>query len=70
MVGMVPVAPHACPKCARAGRVLEYSSNNVVTYYRCDTCHHVWAHVHTVPNMPVRDVTGPLDNRDHPWPRK
>jgi hypothetical protein len=28
-----------------------------VNYYRCDPCGHVWAHVHAIKGMPMRDVT-------------
>jgi hypothetical protein len=49
--------PDECPKCAKPGRRLETSSNNVVTYYRCDPCGHVWADVHSMSGAQPRDVT-------------
>src|SRR5215510_192013 len=45
----------SCPKCGRAGRRLHASSNERVTYYRCDPCFHLWVIDHPVPGAPPRD---------------
>jgi uncharacterized Zn finger protein len=47
----------SCPKCSTPGRRLEASSNQTVTYYRCDRCGHVWADVHSMSGAAPRDVT-------------
>ena len=47
--------PHQCPKCFGEGKVLDYSSNDLVTYYRCDPCGRVWAHVHALTGAQIPD---------------
>jgi hypothetical protein len=52
-----------CPLCRQPGRRLEVSSSNpfaqVVDYYRCDPCGHVWWHNKGDPNSPAVNVTKP-----------
>ena len=58
------MTPNLCPKCGRLGRLLEACSNHLVSYYRCDPCHHLWVFDNARPDLPPRDVMRPPRDRD------